>query len=77
MVLVCQFYLVAVLYPLAESLRIIAIWISRVLPRGTHGIFDQDGFERKGRTVLTRGCGVREIAGWARGRQTSAAVPAG
>src|SRR5213595_1684998 len=31
----------AVLYHLAESLRIIAIWISPVLPRGAHGIFDQ------------------------------------
>jgi len=30
-----------VLYVLAESLRIIAIWISPVLPRGAHGIFDQ------------------------------------
>jgi methionyl-tRNA synthetase len=30
-----------VLYTLAESLRIIAIWISPVLPRGAHGIFDQ------------------------------------
>jgi len=31
----------AVLYHLAESLRIIAILISPVLPRGAHGIFDQ------------------------------------
>jgi methionyl-tRNA synthetase len=31
----------AVLYHLAESLRIIAIWISPILPRGAHGIFDQ------------------------------------
>jgi methionyl-tRNA synthetase len=31
----------AVLYHLAESLRSIAIWISPVLPRGAHGIFDQ------------------------------------
>ena len=31
----------AVLYHLAESLRIIAIWISPVLPRAAHGIFDQ------------------------------------
>ena len=31
----------AVLYHLAESLRIIAIWISPMLPRGAHGIFDQ------------------------------------
>jgi methionyl-tRNA synthetase len=31
----------AVLYHLAESLRVIAIWISPVLPRGAHGIFDQ------------------------------------
>jgi methionyl-tRNA synthetase len=31
----------AVLYHLAESLRIIAIWISPVLPQGAHGIFDQ------------------------------------
>jgi methionyl-tRNA synthetase len=31
----------AVLYHLAESLRIVAIWISPVLPRGAHGIFDQ------------------------------------
>jgi methionyl-tRNA synthetase len=30
-----------VLYHLAESLRIIAIWLSPVLPRGAHGIFDQ------------------------------------
>jgi hypothetical protein len=36
-----QFYLVAVLYPFTESLRIIAIWISSVLLRGAHGIFDQ------------------------------------
>ncbi len=31
----------AVLYHLAESLRIIAIWISPLLPRAAHGIFDQ------------------------------------
>ena len=31
----------AVLYHLAESLRIIAIWISPILPRAAHGIFDQ------------------------------------
>jgi len=31
----------AVLYHLAESLRIIAIWISPVLPGAAHGIFDQ------------------------------------
>jgi methionyl-tRNA synthetase len=31
----------AVLYTLAESLRIIAILISPVLPRAAHGIFDQ------------------------------------
>jgi len=31
----------AVLYHLAESLRIIAIWISPVLPRAAHEIFDQ------------------------------------
>ena len=31
----------AVLYHLAESLRIIAIWISPVLPRAAHGICDQ------------------------------------
>jgi methionyl-tRNA synthetase len=31
----------AVLYHLAESLRIIAIWVSPVLPRAAHGIFDQ------------------------------------
>jgi len=31
----------AVLYHLAESLRIIAIWISPVVPRAAHGIFDQ------------------------------------
>jgi methionyl-tRNA synthetase len=31
----------AVLYHLAESLRVIAIWISPVLPRGAHRIFDQ------------------------------------
>jgi methionyl-tRNA synthetase len=31
----------AVLYHLAESLRIIAIWISPVLPRAAQGIFDQ------------------------------------
>src|SRR5207245_2816871 len=31
----------AVLYHLAESLRIIAIWISPVLPRAANGIFDQ------------------------------------
>src|SRR5438046_796764 len=31
----------AVLYHLAESLRIIAIWISPVLPKSAHGIFDQ------------------------------------
>ena len=33
--------LIAVLYGLAESLRIIAILISPVLPRAAHGIFDQ------------------------------------
>ena len=31
----------AVLYQLAESLRIIAILISPVLPKAAHGIFDQ------------------------------------
>ena len=31
----------AVLYHLTESLRIIAIWISPVMPRAAHGIFDQ------------------------------------
>src|SRR6476660_2319099 len=31
----------AVLYHLAESLRIIAIFISLVLPKAAHGIFDQ------------------------------------
>jgi methionyl-tRNA synthetase len=31
----------AVLYHLAESLRIIAIWISPVVPQAAHGIFDQ------------------------------------
>ena len=31
----------AVLYHLAESIRIIAIWISPVLPKAAHGIFDQ------------------------------------
>ncbi len=31
----------AVLYHLAESLRIIAIWISPVLSKASHGIFDQ------------------------------------
>jgi methionyl-tRNA synthetase len=31
----------AVLYHLAESVRIIAIWISPVLPKAAHGIFDQ------------------------------------
>jgi methionyl-tRNA synthetase len=31
----------AVLHHLAESLRIIAIWISPVLPKAAHGIFDQ------------------------------------
>ena len=31
----------AVLYHLVESLRIIAIWISPILPSGAHGIFDQ------------------------------------
>jgi methionyl-tRNA synthetase len=31
----------AVLYHLAESLRIIAIWISPVIPKAAHGIFDQ------------------------------------
>jgi methionyl-tRNA synthetase len=31
----------AVLYHLAESLRIIAILISPVLPKAAHGIFDQ------------------------------------
>jgi methionyl-tRNA synthetase len=30
-----------VLYHLAEALRIIAIWISPVLPKAAHGIFDQ------------------------------------
>jgi methionyl-tRNA synthetase len=40
-VLVSPVYLVAVLYPLTESLRMIAIWISPVLPRGANGVFDQ------------------------------------
>jgi methionyl-tRNA synthetase len=35
----------AVLYTLAESLRIIAILISPVLPRAAHGIFDQLGWK--------------------------------
>jgi methionyl-tRNA synthetase len=33
--------LLGTLYTLAESLRIIAILISPVLPKGAHGIFDQ------------------------------------
>jgi len=33
--------LAAILYELIESLRIIAIWISAVLPNAAHGIFDQ------------------------------------
>jgi methionyl-tRNA synthetase len=37
----------AVLYHLAESLRVIAIWISPVLPRGAHGIFDQLNWKMK------------------------------
>jgi methionyl-tRNA synthetase len=37
----------AVLYHLAESLRIIAIWISPVLPRAAHGIFDQLNWKLK------------------------------
>ena len=36
----------------------------------------EDGVERKRRTVLTRRCGVGEIAGWTCGRQASAVVPA-
>jgi methionyl-tRNA synthetase len=36
-----SFRLDAVLYHLAESLRIIAILISPVLPKAAHGIFDQ------------------------------------
>jgi methionyl-tRNA synthetase len=36
-----QLKLSAILYTLAESLRIIAILISPVLPRAAHGIFDQ------------------------------------
>jgi methionyl-tRNA synthetase len=31
----------SVLYQLAESLRIVAILISPILPRAVHGIFDQ------------------------------------
>jgi methionyl-tRNA synthetase len=41
-------FLDAVLYHLAESLRIIAIWISPVLPRGAHGIFDQLNWKMEG-----------------------------
>src|SRR5262249_6907594 len=37
----------AVLYHLAESLRVIAIWISPVLPCGAHGIFDQLNWKMK------------------------------
>ena len=37
----------AVLYHLAESLRIIAIWISPVLPKAAHGIFDQLNWKMK------------------------------
>ena len=37
----------AVLYHLAESLRVIAIWISPVLPRGAHGIFNQLNWKMK------------------------------
>jgi methionyl-tRNA synthetase len=36
-----QVYLNAVLYSLAESLRVVAILISPVLPKTAHGIFDQ------------------------------------
>jgi methionyl-tRNA synthetase len=37
----------AVLYHLAESLRIIAIWISPVLPQAAHGIFDQLNWKKE------------------------------
>ena len=48
----------AVLYHLAESLRVISIWISPVLPRGAHGIFDQLNWKmelsgKEGRFSLT------------------------
>ena len=36
-----QSFLTSILYHLAESLRIIAILISPVLPKAAHGIFDQ------------------------------------
>ena len=36
----------------------------------------EDGIERKRRTVLTRRCGVGEIAGRTCGRQANAVIPA-
>ena len=33
--------LAQILYDLTEALRIIAIWVSPVMPRSAHGIFDQ------------------------------------
>ena len=68
------------LYALTESLRIIAILISPVMPRSGAWNFQstqlEDGVERKGRTVLSRRCGVGKIAGWSRSRQANAAVSA-
>ena len=37
----------AVLYHLVESLRIIAIWISPVIPQAAHGIFDQLNWKKE------------------------------
>jgi methionyl-tRNA synthetase len=69
-----------ILFVLAESLRIIAILISPVLPKAANGIFDQlnwkNGVERKGRAALARRCGVEDIAGWARRRKTGAIISA-
>ncbi len=71
----------AVLYHLAESLRIIAILISPVLPKAAHGIFDQLNWKmepelrRKGSALLVSRGGVGEAAGWSRRRQTDALVP--
>ena len=69
-----------ILYQLVESLRIIAILISPVLPRAAHGIFDQLNWKMELRGKEERfslaDAEWGRLPGWDRGRQTCAAVPA-
>ena len=63
----------AVLYHLADSLRIIAILLSPVLPRAARAICEQLAL---GEALRARRCGLGRLAGWPRARAGHAALPA-